>query len=52
MRASNLDPLANGLSFLVHSKPKDIAYAAGKKVETFEKFCIAFANRWKEDDAT
>eukprot|EP00596_Hydrurales_sp_CCMP1899_P008451 CAMPEP_0119041926 /NCGR_PEP_ID=MMETSP1177-20130426/14213_1 /TAXON_ID=2985 /ORGANISM="Ochromonas sp, Strain CCMP1899" /LENGTH=640 /DNA_ID=CAMNT_0007008357 /DNA_START=219 /DNA_END=2141 /DNA_ORIENTATION=- len=50
LRAMKIDPLINGLSFLVNSPPKEIAYTAGVKLEFFNKFQNAYIDMWKKKD--
>jgi hypothetical protein len=48
LRAMKIDPLINGLSFLVNAPPKEIAYTAGVKLEFFNKFQSAYIEMWKK----
>jgi hypothetical protein len=50
LRALKIDPLINGLSFLVNAPPKEIAYTAGVKVEFFNKFQSAYIEMWRKKD--
>lgn len=51
LRALKIDPLINGLSFLVNAPPKEIAYTAGVKVEFFNKFQSAYIEMWRKKDS-
>lgn len=48
LRALKIDPLINGLAFLVNAPPKEIAYTAGVRVELFNQFQCAYAEMWKK----
>ena len=48
LRALKIDPLINGLAFLVNAPPKEIAYTAGVRVELFNQFLGAYAEMWKK----
>ena len=48
LRALKIDPLINGLAFLVNAPPKEIAYTAGVRVELFNQFQSAYAEMWKK----
>ena len=48
LRALKIDPLVNGLAFLVNAPPKEIAYTAGVRVELFNQFQSAYAEMWKK----
>lgn len=48
LRALKIDPLINGLAFLVNAPAKEIAYTAGVRVELFNQFQTAYAEMWKK----
>ena len=48
LRALKIDPLINGLAFLVNAPPKEIAYTAGVRVELFNQFQSAYSEMWKK----
>jgi hypothetical protein len=48
LRALKIDPLMNGLAFLVNAPAKEIAYTAGVRVELFNQFQIAYSEMWKK----
>lgn len=48
LRALKIDPLINGLAFLVNAPAKEIAYTAGVRVELFNQFQCAYAEMWKK----
>ena len=48
LRALKIDPLINGLAFLVNAPAKEIAYTAGVRVELFNQFQSAYAEMWKK----
>lgn len=48
LRALKIDPLINGLPFLVNAPPKEIAYTAGVRVELFHQFQKAYGDMWKK----
>jgi hypothetical protein len=48
LRAMGVEPLKNGISFLVTAPEKEIAHLTGVKEELFHKFMVAFTNLWKE----
>lgn len=50
LRALKIDPLINGLNFLVNAPPKELAYTAGVKVELFNKFQLAYTEMWRKKD--
>ena len=48
LRALKVDPLINGLAFLVNAPPEEIAYTAGVRVELFMQFQTAYSDMWKK----
>ena len=48
LRALKIDPLINGLAFLVNAPAKEIAYTAGVRVELFNQFQCAYSEMWKK----
>jgi len=50
LRAIGIDPLFNGLVFLVSSTPEELSYSTGVKTETFSKFCAVFVEKRKKID--
>ena len=48
LRALKIDPLINGLAFLVNAPAKEIAYTAGVRVELFNQFHTAYSDMWKK----
>jgi mTERF len=55
LRAMGIDPLMNGLAYLVTAPSKEIAELAGVRVELFNQFQTAYPELWKkkkpEDDS-
>jgi len=51
LRALKIDPLINGLAFLVNAPAKEIAYTAGVRVELFNQFQTAYAEMWRKKAA-
>ena len=47
LRALKIDPLINGLAFLVNAPAKEIAYTAGVRVELFNQFQTAYLDMCK-----
>lgn len=47
MRALNLDPLMNGLAFLVNCNINDLARAAGVQTKVFNDFNTAYLEMWR-----
>ena len=47
LRALKIDPLINGLAFLVNAPAKEIAYTAGVRVELFNQFQTAYSDMCK-----
>ena len=47
LRALGVDPLMNGLPYLVSASAVEIAYVTGVKVELFNKFQVAYPELWK-----
>lgn len=57
LRALGVDPLVNGLHFLVNSPPADLSQAAGLAPDVFGQFKAAFMEMWRkkrrrEEEAT
>lgn len=48
LRALKIDPLINGLTFLVNAPAKDIAHTAGVRVELFNQYQTAYLDMWKK----
>lgn len=48
LRALKVDPLMNGLAFLVSAPPKEIADTAGVRVEFFNQFQAAYSDLRKK----
>eukprot|EP01041_Mallomonas_annulata_P003297 gene3297-6531_t len=47
LRAFNVDPLCNGLQYLINATPQELSYLAGAKPEIFNQFRQVFSDRWK-----
>jgi hypothetical protein len=48
LRALGVDPLVNGLHFLVNSPPAELSQAAGLAPDVFGQFKAAFLEMWKK----
>lgn len=48
LRAVGLDPLINGLPFLVTAQPADLSNAAGMSSDVFSQFKVAFGDMWRK----
>jgi hypothetical protein len=48
LRALSLDPLFNGLPFLLNSPADELSYAAGMQPEVFTQFRKAYAEMWRK----
>jgi len=51
LRAVGLDPLINGLPFLVNAQPVDLSYTAGMQADVFAQFKVAFGDMWRRKKA-
>eukprot|EP00607_Mallomonas_marina_P005226 CAMPEP_0182434190 /NCGR_PEP_ID=MMETSP1167-20130531/68249_1 /TAXON_ID=2988 /ORGANISM="Mallomonas Sp, Strain CCMP3275" /LENGTH=480 /DNA_ID=CAMNT_0024623765 /DNA_START=277 /DNA_END=1719 /DNA_ORIENTATION=+ len=47
LRAFHIDPLCNGLSFLINASPDDLATLANVQTDVFYKFRTVYSNRWR-----
>lgn len=48
LRAVGVDPLINGLPFLVNAQPMDLSYTAGMQADVFAQFKVAFGDMWRK----
>lgn len=48
LRAVGVDPLLNGLPFLVNAQPVDLSYTAGMQADVFAQFKVAFGDMWRK----
>lgn len=51
LRALGLDPLINGLPFLVNAQSVDLSYTAGMQADVFAQFKAAFGDMWRKKKA-